>query len=373
MISLYFHIPFCKKKCNYCDFYSISDESLIENYFDFLKKEITLRKNEYKNKQIDTIFFGGGTPSVLSTKSFQKISDSIKQNFELSENFEWTIECNPESFSEEKAETWLNCGVNRLSFGIQSLNNNELKICERLHNSEQAIAVLQNPVLRKFASINADLIYGLPEQTVESFSETLKTICENPVVKHISLYELTIAENSFFDKNYEKYNFPSEDEIEKITEYSRKFLQQKNFERYEVSNFAKSNNRCRHNENYWTGKKYLGFGAAAHSFDGKNRFANFSDLKKYCEYLKNEKLPIDFCEKLTIEQKKIEYLMLRLRFVDGFSLDDFRKNFDCEFENSENKKYIEELQKNELMQIENRICKLTEHGLDFADGIAAKL
>lgn len=360
MISLYFHIPFCKRKCNYCDFYSVSDEKSMKNYVDFLKKEIILRRTD---EEVDTIFFGGGTPSVLSEKLFREISDNIKQNFNLSKKCEWTIECNPESFTDEKAETWLECGVNRLSVGIQSLNDNELNACGRIHNSKQAIIVLQNPILDKFSSVNADLIYGLPEQTEKSFAETLKKILEISVIKHISLYELTIAENSYFDKNYEKYKFPSEDEIDKITEYSRNFLQKNGFERYEVSNFAKKNNRCRHNENYWTGEKYLGFGAAAHSFDGETRSANSADLN----------YKSGFREKLTDEQKKMEYLMLRLRYTDGFLLADFREKIGCEFENEENIKYIKELQKNNLMIIENGICKLTNHGLDFADGIAAKL
>jgi oxygen-independent coproporphyrinogen-3 oxidase len=329
---------------------------VIKNYVDFLKKEIISRRTD---EQIDTIFFGGGTPSILSENLFQEIADFIKQNFNLSKNCEWTIECNPESFTFEKAKTWLNCGVNRLSFGIQSLNDNELKICERLHNRKKAIEVLKNPILTEFLSINTDLIYGLPGQSEKSFAETLKIICEIPVVKHISLYELTIVENSFFDKNYEKYNFPSENEIEKITEFSRNFLQKNGFERYEVSNFAKQGFRCRHNENYWTGKKYLGFGAAAHSFDGETRSANSADLK----------YSLEFSEKLTNEQKRTEYLMLRLRFADGFLLSDFQEKFG----NFENEEYIKELQKNGLMQIENGICKLTERGLDFADGIAAKL
>lgn len=349
MISLYFHIPFCRKKCAYCDFFSVSDESEIKNYLDYLKMEIISRKTD---ELVETIFFGGGTPSVLSGELFCEIADFIKENFNLAENCEWTIECNPESFSSEKAKIWLACGVNRLSFGVQSLNDKELKICGRIHNRKQAIAVLQTPILNDFSSVNVDLIYGLPEQTEISFAETLKIICENPIIKHISLYELTLAENSKLIKI-------SEEEIEKITEFSRVFLQENGFERYEVSNFAKCGFRCKHNINYWTGKKYLGFGAAAHSFDGETRSANSANLK----------YNLEFSEKLTSEQKRTEFLMLRLRFADGFSLSDFQEKFG----NLGNEKYIEELQKNGLMQIKNGICKLTEKGLDFADGIAGKL
>ena len=349
MISLYFHIPFCRKKCAYCDFFSVSDENKIKNYVDCLKMEIISRKT---NEEVETIFFGGGTPSILSEDLFCEIADSIKENFNISKNCEWTIECNPESFSEEKVKCWTCCGVNRLSIGIQSLNDEELKICGRAHNREQAISVLQNPILQNFSSISVDLIYGLPSQTEKSFAETLKTICGFSAVKHISLYELTLSENSKLTKI-------SEEEIEKITENSRIFLQKNGFERYEVSNFAKYGFRCKHNENYWTGKNYLGFGAAAHSFDGENRCANSADLK----------YNLEFSEKLTTEQKRTEFLMLRLRFADGFLLSDFQEKFG----NLGNEKYIAELQKNGLLQIKDGICKLTERGLDFADGIAGKL
>jgi oxygen-independent coproporphyrinogen-3 oxidase len=354
MISLYFHVPFCKKKCDYCDFYSICDEFEVRNYIEELKKEITLRKTA---KKVDTVFFGGGTPSILSENRFREIASFIKQNFNLSPNCEWTIECNPESFSEKKAKTWLELGVTRLSLGVQSLNDKELEICGRIHSAKQAIAVLENKISEEFLSLNVDLIYGLPQQSENSFMQTLEKILKIPVVKHISLYELTIAENSHFAINRDNYNFPSEEEIERIVESSRSFLKTNGFERYEVSNFAKKNHRCRHNENCWAGKKYLGFGPSAHSFDGEKRFANF---------------PFEFCENLSSEQKKTEFLMLRLRTADGFSLSEFRQKFKIDFL-SQNKKYIENLISNGYVLIENENCKLTDKGLDIADGIVANL
>ncbi|MDR0303698.1 MAG: radical SAM family heme chaperone HemW [Chitinispirillales bacterium] len=373
MISLYFHIPFCKKKCNYCDFYSITDEKQINKFIAALKKEIILRKNETHGKEIDTIFFGGGSPSVLTESQFCEISDFIKQNFKIAVNYEWTIEVNPENYSEEKAKIWQECGVNRLSIGIQSLNDDELNICGRIHDRKQAIGVLRSKILKRFDNVNADLIYGLPNQNKNSFSETLKTVCKIPVIKHISLYELTIAENSFFGKNREKFNLPNESEIEKIVKYSRNFLQKSGFERYEVSNFAKNGCRCRHNENYWNYGRYIGFGPSSHSFDGENkRSANISDIEKYCELLNRNEIAADFIENLLLEQKKTEFLMLKLRTSDGFSLSEFGVKFGIDFL-VKNKKYVNNLIENDYMIIKNGVCKLTDKGLDIADGIAIKL
>jgi oxygen-independent coproporphyrinogen-3 oxidase len=341
----------------------------MQTYIESLKKEILLKKTSEK---VDTIFFGGGTPSILSKEQFCDIANFIKNNFVLTKNCEWTIEVNPESFSEEKAQNWLENGVNRLSVGVQSLNDNELKICGRIHNKELALDVLKNDILQKFSSINVDLIYGLPAQNAKSFAETLKIITKIPAIKHISLYELTIAKNSNFGRNFENYDFLNETKIEEIIEISKNILKKCDFERYEVSNFAKNGYRCRHNENYWKGKKYIGFGTAAHSFDGNVRSANFSDLQRYIKCLSGNVLAIDFQENLYDEQKKLEFLMLRLRTIDGFSISGFRRKFKTDFL-LKNEKYVQKLIKNGYMVIENGICKLTDKGLDIADGVAVRL
>jgi len=370
MISLYFHIPFCEKKCNYCDFYSVNaDDEQIRNYIAMLKKEIALRKT---NETVETIFFGGGTPSILKESEFSEIADFIKANFELSPNCEWTIEVNPESFTEEKAENWLKHGVNRLSLGVQSLIDAELGICGRPHTAEQATAILQSEILQKFASVSVDLIYGLPEQTVKTFASGMQSVIGYPAVNHISLYELTIAENTRFEFEREKYRFPAEEEIEKIVEYSRHFLKEFGYERYEVSNFSKEGKRCRHNEQYWNGSKYMGFGAGAHSFDGKNRFANYSDLHKYEQSLEDNILPIVFCEKLDSKRRRLEFLMLSLRTVNGFSVSGFRRKFKQDIL-LQNENYVQNLVKDGYMIIDGDICKLTDKGLDIADGVAARL
>jgi oxygen-independent coproporphyrinogen-3 oxidase len=370
MFSLYFHIPFCKKKCGYCDFYSITNENLTNKFIDALKKEILLRKSD---AQVGTIFFGGGTPSILTPNQLSEIADFIRQNFNLSPDCEWTMEVNPESFTDKKAEVYLKNGINRLSIGIQSLNDGELKICGRIHDGKRATQVLRSAILQEFNSVNVDLIYGLPQQDEKSFLQTLETILKIRAVKHVSLYELTINKSAAFGKNYGDYDFPSAEIVEKTVKSSRDYLKENGFERYEVSNFAKEGHRCRHNENYWNCGKYLGFGPSAHSFDGENkRGANIADVEKYCEKLNKNELASDFSETLSLEQKKTEFLMLRLRTSGGFALSEFSAKFGCDFL-SENKKYVDNLIENAYMFIENGFCKLTDKGLDIADGIAVRL
>jgi len=370
MFSLYFHIPFCRKKCGYCDFYSIVNEKLTDKFIAALKKEIVLRKTD---AQVETIFFGGGTPSILSRKQLSEIAGFIRQNFNLSPDCEWTMEVNPESFTDKKAEVFLKNGINRISIGIQSLNDGELKTCGRIHDGKRAIQVLRSAVLQEFRSVSVDLIYGLPQQNEASFLQTLKAILQTHVVKHISLYELTINENTAFGKNHYDYNFPSAEIVEKIVKSLRIYLKENGFERYEVSNFAKEGHRCRHNENYWNCEKYLGLGPSAHSFDGENkRSANIANMEKYCEKLNRNELATNFSETLSLEQKKTEFLMLRLRTSDGFILSEFSAKFGGDFL-SENGKYVDNLIENAYMVIENGVCKLTDKGLDIADGIAARL
>jgi len=370
MLSLYFHIPFCRKKCGYCDFYSITNEKLTNKFIAALKKEIVLRKTD---EQVGTIFFGGGTPSILSQNQLSEIAGFIRENFNLSPDCEWTIEVNPESFTEKKVEICLKNGINRLSIGIQSLNDGELKICGRIHDGKMAMQVLQSAILQEVNSVSVDLIYGLPRQDEKSFLQTLETVLKTRAIKHISLYELTINKSTAFGKNYDDYNFPNAEIIEKTVKISRNYLKENGFERYEVSNFAKEGHRCRHNENYWNCGKYLGFGPAAHSFDGENkRGANIADVEKYCEKLNKGELANDFSETLSLEQKKTEFLMLRLRTSGGFALSEFSAKFGGDFL-SENEKYVDNLIENFYMVIENGVCKLTDKGLDIADGIAARL
>ena len=330
--SLYIHIPFCKKKCNYCDFYSTTDIENIDKFILSLKDEIHSQKT---NDEVTTIFFGGGTPSILSEKQFMEIAHCIKHNFHISCNCEWTLEVNPESFTEKKAAVWLKAGVNRLSIGIQSLNNKELETCGRIHDKKQALQILSNDILRKFDSISVDLIYGLKHQTRKTFMNSLKNVLEFDYVKHISLYELTNPNNVCLI---------DEEIIEKITTRSRILLRKFGFERYEISNYARKGHRCRHNLNYWNYGKYLGFGPSAHSFDGE---------KRYCAQV---------AEELTQEQKRLEYLMLKLRTADGFSIAEYEERFGS-FEYTSDNRLI----------IKGGYCKLTDSALDFADGIAASM
>jgi len=346
MISLYFHVPFCRKKCLYCDFYSETDTKKVGEYIYNTEREIDFRRTD---EPVESVFFGGGTPSVLNPSEFKRIAEKIKDNFNLNKDCEWTVECNPESFSVEKAKMYLSCGVTRLSFGIQSLNEDELKTFGRIHSAKEAEILLQNKILENFKSINIDLIYGLDKQTEASFMKSLKKAVSVPTVKHISLYELTLSEKNILKK-------ANEEEIEKIEKTSRQYLKEQGFERYEISNFAKENHRCRHNENYWLGKKYLGFGPSACSFDGKSLRTVGTEQ-----------------EKLTKQQERLEYLMLRLRTSDGFYLSDFKKRFSEDLMKTK-KQYIENLIKAKYLSIKpDGRLHLSDSGLNLADGISTNL
>jgi oxygen-independent coproporphyrinogen-3 oxidase len=210
--SLYIHIPFCASKCRYCDFYSDPKlKNLIDNYLKAVVLEwYQIQKNLSPHYQIETIYFGGGTPSILSTDQFAFLVKELIEKTNRSLQCEWTLECNPDSFSEEKAHAFSDAGVTRLSFGIQSLDNKELQMLGRIHNAQTALQVLHSPALALFQSINADLMYGIPLQTIDSFTESLLTLIRLPHIKHLSLYELTINDDTPFGRHYRKLPLPDD-------------------------------------------------------------------------------------------------------------------------------------------------------------------
>jgi oxygen-independent coproporphyrinogen-3 oxidase len=214
-ISLYIHVPFCAKKCNYCDFYSVEyNEETVGNFVAALCREWELVSSSLglKNVEIKTIFFGGGTPSILSVKTWEALRKSLVRHLKLTPEIEWTIECNPDSFTKEKAELWLEMGVTRLTFGVQSLNDLELRSLGRIHTAQQAIRALESPILLRFNSIGIDLMYGLPLQTLESFDTTLTAALSVPVVSHLSAYELAVCKETPFGRT-EDLPLPDEDVI----------------------------------------------------------------------------------------------------------------------------------------------------------------
>jgi oxygen-independent coproporphyrinogen III oxidase len=376
VISLYIHIPFCVRKCRYCDFYSIpydTDEAgrfvrALASEWELVKKELCLEAAE-----IRTIFIGGGTPSMLSMEQWELINTLLVKNLPRSPDCEWSLECNPDSFTEEKALLWHSMGVTRLTFGVQSINDLELGILGRPHSAAQALAVFESPVLSRFKSIGADLMYGLPGQTVSSFEKSIHTVLSRPVVSHLSAYELTINPHTPLGRHVSKIPFPSEERVLAMAQTLYAQCKAEGFERYEISNFSKQGHRCRHNEAYWDHSPYIGLGPAAHSYIAPQRFANTGNVSRYITDLSLGKRPLEFTEALTTDNLISEMIFLRLRTTDGLDENDFYAKTGQAFYSGRRMAALEELIKGNMIAHTQQWWRLTEQGMFVADAIAKRL
>lgn len=333
-LELYIHIPFCVKKCFYCDFLSMPvDESIRRHYVCKLIEEIEYKSEKYKEYEVSSLFFGGGTPSILSETQIAEIMKALQKNFSIKSDAEITIECNPGTLTGQKLSVYKQCGINRISMGLQSGNNQELNMLGRIHTYEE---FLQNyDLVRKigFDNVNIDLMSALPGQTVSDWEDTLTKVLKlRP--EHISAYSLIIEEGTPFYEIYEKDELrrqegerpqylPSEETERAMYEVTRSILAQKGYERYEISNYAKKGMECKHNIGYWTRKNYLGLGLGSASLVENVRFSNSSDLK---EYLK-EKFEPQEKEVLTRKEQMEEFAFLGLRMMQGISRRRFEEAF----------------------------------------------
>lgn len=327
-IGLYVHIPFCKKKCNYCDFcsYSDLDAETKNSYINALIAEI----NSYKRSDkisIDTIFFGGGTPSLLSVDEFFKITDSIYDAFDVSSDTEFTVEANPKTVTEEKIKAFKSCGVNRISLGLQSIHQNELKILGRIHTFEDFKTAYNIVLNAGIANISVDVMYGIPEQTPLSFEKTLaEVVALRPT--HISSYGLILEEETPFWQIKDSLDLPSEDEEADMYFFACEFLSKRGYRHYEISNFALDTYRSRHNLKYWQNKEYIGVGVSAYSYFNGTRFGNCGSIHKYLSENAKEYVTK---ENIDSESEKYEFVMLALRLDDGFSLSEYSSKFNSDF------------------------------------------
>lgn len=319
-IGIYIHIPFCIHKCNYCDFYSITKIDQLDKFVENLVKEIRLFSSVNSKLVVDSIFFGGGTPSILEYQHFKKIFAELNDNFEISKDSEITIEANPGAVDIEILPQLKSFGVNRLSFGVQSFDDSELKFLQRIHNSTEAINSIIYAKKIGFDNISLDLIFGIPNQKQNSWQQTLKIASELDV-QHISIYNLIYEEGTPLHKNFLKGKIKriSEDIEEEMYYYAVDFLEQLGYKQYELSNFAKNNKQCHHNIKYWTHQPYVGFGPSSHSFLGNKRYWNHRNLQKYFSLLSENQLPIEEIEELDKYKIAIERIMLGLRY-DGVEL-----------------------------------------------------
>jgi oxygen-independent coproporphyrinogen-3 oxidase len=371
MSGIYIHIPFCKQACFYCDFHFSTSLKKKEDMISSLVKEIEIRKDELENSIVETIYFGGGTPSVLSVDEIQTIIDAVYRNHSVVETPEITLEANPDDLSEEKIIELSKSPINRLSIGVQSFFEKDLKLMNRAHNSEEA----KNCLLiasQYFNNISVDLIYGIPDCTNEEWRENIQTALSFGI-PHISSYALTVEAKTALETLIAKGKIKNVDE-EKAQEQFYILIEElakENFVHYELSNFSKEGYFSQNNSSYWLGKPYLGIGPSAHSFNGKERSWNVKNNTKYIKSIQENTLPLER-EILTKMDGYNEYIMTGLRTIWGVSFDKIKSDFGEEYLKyleSQSHKFIEQ----ELLYIKNGILKTTQKGKFLSDGIASDL
>jgi len=368
--GIYIHIPFCQRRCIYCDFYFTTNLKLLDGYTNSLAKEITLASPNYNNVEFDTIFFGGGTPSLLSTNQIECILNTLYKKYNISSNSEISIESNPEDFNGNKLEKLNQIGFNRLSLGIQSFIDTELKFLTRTHSAKQAENVIRK-AKEYFENISIDLIYSLPKQTKNDVEYSLNKIIELNI-PHISAYTLIFEEKTLLYKQLmEKIVTPNDDKHEaELYEFVSDKLTSEGFQHYEISNFAKEGYESKHNMKYWEYDNYLGFGPSSHSFFDKKRWENFSSIQKYKESLENNQLPIAKEDILNKNEMKVEFIMLALR-SKGVKLKKYKRIFEEDF-CAIYEKAIKELTKNDYAVMNKGEFKLNKKGYTIADEIITK-
>lgn len=380
-LELYIHIPFCVKKCDYCDFLSFpADNRTQRRYVDAVQKEIIYYGALYPDRKITTIFIGGGTPSWLDEEEIVRILHTVREAFAVEHDAEITIECNPGTATAHKLVRYREAGINRISIGLQSAHNEELALLGRIHTWEQFLKTYDLARKAGFSNINVDLMSALPGQTLETFSDTLKKVLALKP-EHLSAYSLMIEEGTPFYERYredEKHReageptelLPDEEQEYAVTKLTQRVLMEAGYHWYEVSNFAKPGYECRHNIGYWKRADYLGIGIGAASLIDNVRYANVRDLEEYCkeceslwEELNIRKTLCSSTEPVTREEQMEEFMFLGLRMTEGISRAEFEQHFGTTIE-AVYGDVLRQLQKEGLLvKQEGRIC-LTERGMD---------
>ena len=390
-LSLYIHIPFCIRKCHYCDFLSAPcDDKTRQDYVNALCREIAQRAEEFQDRKVDTIFFGGGTPSVLSAEQMEQIVSTIRRHFQILSDAEISMEMNPGTVNKEKLETYKKLGINRLSIGLQSADNEELKILGRIHTWENFLQTWEMVREEGFFNVNIDLMSALPGQTLESYGETLrKVLALKP--EHISAYSLIIEEGTqfykWFGEEYEGQNkqvgqenatdvnevlgirknkaLPDEITDRKMYELTKTLLEEHGYYRYEISNYALNGYECKHNIGYWKRKEYLGLGLGAASLISDVRSTNIADLQTYLE-VGNQKEET----KLSTTDQMEEFMFLGLRMMEGISPTEFEEQFGQSLQEVYGTQ-IAKLEKQGLLEFckETKRYALTLQGIDVSNQV----
>ncbi len=376
-LGIYIHIPFCVKKCDYCDFLSApASKQAQQNYVQALKREIEQSRDKMKGYLTDTVFIGGGTPSILEHDAVAQILNTLKENCRISESAEITVECNPGTVSKEKLLSYRRAGVNRLSFGLQSADNEELRSIGRIHTFEDFLRSYQMAADCGFENINVDLMSALPGQSIFSYEKTLNRVVNlQPKPTHISAYSLIVEEGTPLKERVcqaladGKEILPNEEEERRMYDATKSILENAGYRQYEISNYALGGFLCRHNAGYWKRKEYLGFGIGAASLYQEQRYHNLRDLNSYIDAMTHGK-PLksiqEDVEALEVKDRMAEFMFLGLRMTEGISMRHFSNTFGVDYDEiygSVTKKLIEA----GLLQKKNDFIRLTKRGIDISN------
>ena len=367
--GLYIHIPFCLSKCGYCSFYSIRSLNLIPEFIAALKKEIEDYRNVFLS--FNTVYLGGGTPSLLSIGQLETIFKTINKSYKIDPHAEITMEVNPGDVSSEYFQAMRSLGVNRLNIGIQSFDDNVLKFLGRRHNSAEAISAINDSRKAGFDNIGIDLIYGVHDQKIPLWKKTIQQALSY-APEHISCYQLSLETVTPLHKEYalQGINLPAEKEQLKFFQTTADELENAGYIHYEVSNFARKDKfKSRHNQKYWQHLPYLGLGPAAHSFLGNIRWWNTSAVKTYLKEISQDKMPVENMETLSAEQLQLEALFLGLRTKAGIDLKRYKTSYGVDLL-VDKKTIIDALIKNKLVELKNGFLRPTRMGMAIADSLA---
>ena len=372
MSGIYIHIPFCRKACHYCDFHFSTQHQVIDEMVEALDKEMVIRKHYLKSSKLDTVYFGGGTPSLLSEKQLATIFETIHHEFEFSPGAEITLESNPDDFTPENVAMWKRFGINRLSIGIQSFREEDLHWMNRAHNAEQALRSIELAKSAGIENITIDLIYGVPGLTDEAWLKNLETAFRSGV-NHLSCYSLTVESRTALAAMIRQKKVADVDDMQSSRQF-RLLIEQaeaNGFEHYEISNFARDGKYSVHNTSYWKGAHYLGIGPSAHSFDGESRQWNVYNNQLYLKSMKENRVPFER-EELTKKDKYNEYILTSLRTKWGIDLEVAKEKggeIQVEKFSAITAKYVEE----GMLNRNGSVFTLTTEGKLMADRMAAEL
>ncbi|MDE6598116.1 MAG: radical SAM family heme chaperone HemW [Clostridia bacterium] len=363
MAGIYVHIPFCKSKCRYCDFASFPDKlCYAESYMACVYREMAKRKDELKNYKFNTLYIGGGTPSVIDENYIAMLVAAAKKNFNLAEDAEITIEMNPGTVSEQKIKTYKKCGINRFSVGLQTAIDSQLYDLGRIHTLNDFVTCAK---LLKGENFSADIMIGLKGQTAEDVQKSIEVAAAFGA-SHISMYALTPEDGTPIYTDYLNGELPDGDEVAALYEAGYKKLKSLGFTRYEVSNFCKEGKESRHNLNYWKRGEYIGFGVSASSFINGVRFTNTFDLDEYFKCILSDSFAVIDSEKIEGEAREEEYIMLALRTSAGIDLENYKKLFGCDF----TKKYANTIKKlKDSLETDGKALKIKDEYLFVQNSI----